>query len=380
MTARNLTLVSTDNLDLSVNSDAAGNVLADKLDALSIVTAYSHAVVNTVINPVTTPAETWFSKLNDNLNLAKTHSMSWISDVAPKIGSSVPQTIINYNNDFNAATAEMLRIVNGKSSLSLAEKNDLIELIEATLGSLKTQQSAISDVEKQVKQLTKDFNDDHTNLVDGQDGAAKAVELAEAERVGIENKIGELQTELDNARAKVTLSGIGLGLSIFLAVAAFALAVASGGAGALLVAGAIGVVGIGTSATFTGIFSAEISRLISEIAEKQTMLSNKKRQVTALKGLVDSVDKLRGHNEEAKAAMTHISTMWETLGGKLSEVLSKLKNAQGDEVSVTLRRMNINAARTSWDQTAAWAQKVQDLASGTRVQPVIQHDTLRMLA
>ncbi|HYO75365.1 MAG TPA: hypothetical protein VE010_02785, partial [Thermoanaerobaculia bacterium] len=188
------------------------------------------------------------------------------------------------------------------------------------------------------------------------------------------------QNELSAARAKVTASGIGIGLSIFIAVAAFALAVATGGAGALIVAGAIGVVGVGTAATFTGIFSAEISRLLEDIDAQQRLLSGKKRQVTALKGLLDTVDKLRGHNEEAKTALTHISTMWNTLDGKLDEVLTTLKNAEGDKLSNTLRRMNINAARTSWDQTAEWAQKVQDLASGTRLQPVLQHHALRMLA
>jgi hypothetical protein len=372
-----LKLVSTDDTDVSVNTEAAKESMADQLDALSIVTAYSHALTNTFINPVSTPAETWFAPLNANLNEAKSHALIWIRDIAPKIGSEIPQTIINYNNIFNAATDELLRIVGNKTSLSDQERKSVIELIEVTLESLNEQKSRVDGIQKQIITLSNDFAADHTKLVSGQNSAAAAVQLAELERQTIENKIGELQTELADARQKVTVSGIGLGLGIFLAVAAFALAVATAGAAtALIVAGAVGVVGTGVAATFTGIYTAKISQLLAEIAEKQAALADKKKQVTALRGLVDTMDKLRGHNESAKMALTNISTMWKTLGGKLESVLTDLKAAKGEKASTAIRRMNINAARTNWTQTAEWAQKIQDLASGTKVQPVLQHQAL----
>ena len=171
------------------------------------------------------------------------------------------------------------------------------------------------------------------------------------------------------------MSGIGLGLGIFLAVAAFALAVATGGTG-LIVAGAVGVIGVGAAATFTGIFTARIGELLGEIAERQRALEDKKKQVTALKGLLSTMDSLRGHNEAAKVALTNISTMWHTLGGKLEEVLTNLKDARGDTISATLLRLNLPAARANWKDTADWAKKIQDLASGTRLQPPLQHRNL----
>jgi hypothetical protein len=371
-----LALVSTNDLDMSVNTEAAQQALADKLDALSIVTAYAHAMANTVINPVSTPAEAWYAPLNANLNEAKSHALIWIRDIAPKVGSEIPQTIINYNNTFNAASEELLRIIGNKTSLTNDEKKEVIELIEVTLASLNDQKSKVDGVQAQIVTLSNHFTADHEKLVSGKDSAAAAVQLADTERLRIENKIGELQTELDDARQKVTVSGIGLGLGIFLAVAAFALAVATAGAAtALIVAGAVGVVGVGVAATFTGIYTAKISRLIEEISQQQSALVDKKKQVVALKGLLDTMDKLRGHNEAAKVALTNISTMWSTLNGKLEAVLTDLKGAKGD-VGTTVRRMNINAARRAWTDTAAWAQKIQDLASGTKVQPVLQHQAL----
>lgn len=370
-----LALVSTNDQDVSVNTEAAQKLMADQLDSLSIVTSYAHAIGNTVINPVSTPAEDWFAPLNANLQIAKGHALTWIRDIAPKVGSEIPQTIINYNNLFTAATDEILRIIGDKKTLSNDEKLQVIELIEAVLETLNGQKAKVDAVNKEIIKLADHFTQDHENLTSGQNSAAEAVRLAELERQKIENKIAELQTELEQARQKVTVSGIGLGLGIFLAVAAFALAVATGGTG-LIVAGAVGVIGVGTAATFTGIYTAKIGQLLEEISQQQSALENKKKQVVALKGLLQTMDSLRGHNEAAKVALTSISTMWNTLNGKLESVLTDLKAAQGDAASAALRRMNLGSARRNWKDTADWAQKIQDLASGTKVQGVLQHESL----
>jgi hypothetical protein len=92
--------------------------------------------------------------------------------------------------------------------------------------------------------------------------------------------------------------------------------------------------------------------------------------------LLSTMESLKSNNEAAKVALTNISTMWSTLNEKLESVITDLKNADGEAVKAAVRRMNINAARTSWDDTADWAKKIQNLASGTKVQPVLQHASL----
>ena len=375
-----LAMLSNDEQDLSANVQNTQEGLTEHLDSLSVVTAYSHAVVNTVINPVSSPPESWFTPLNTNLNVAKTHALTWITDIAPEMGARIPQSIINFSNDFNAATGEILRIIDGAGGRPLTkdETHKVIALIEATLASVEEQESDVISVKAQVLTLSKDFASDHTNLVSGQFSAANAVSLAEGERLAIENKIGVLQTKLDAARAKVTASGIGLGLSIFICVAAFALAVASGGAATgLLVAGAVGFVGMAASAATLGIFSAETSALSQEIAEQQRALNDKKKQVAALSGLNDTVSRLVTHNESAKSALTNVQTMWNTLGQKLKAVTDNLK--KGKSAQEELRRSKIVTARTSWDQARDWAQKIQDTASGTQVLPPQQDRKLRLV-
>lgn len=373
-----LQLVSSNDEDVSIRVDETKDSLAEGIDSLSVVTSYAHALLNTSINPVTTPPEAWYKTIETNLNTAKKHALTWNADIAPKIGSIIPQTIINYDNTFQSATDEILAILNlakeQKRDLTLQEKKDIIELVEATLAAITDQSSAVKAVQSALLTTVNDFQSDHEALVSGQNSAANAVKLAKEEQVRIEGKINELQTQLAQARARVTASGIGLGVAIFIAVAAFALAVATGGAG-FAVVGAVGIIGVGTAATFTGIYTAEINSLISEIYQQQNMLEEKKRQVTALSGLVSTMNSLKEKNEGAKRALTNVQTMWDTMAGKMESVLTLLKKESVD-ASLVMQRMNINDARKAWAQARKFAEDIQKVTSGTRVQPVFQHDAI----
>jgi hypothetical protein len=371
-----LMLASNQEEDISVNVTVSQEVMAEQLDSLSIVTAYSHAIINTVINPVSTPPESWYGPISDNLGRAKTHAQTWITEIAPKIGSKIPQTIIDFDNTFNEASRRVLAIIGTKTTLTQEETKQVIDLISMVLEEVVDQKSEVDAIQKKVDTLSIDFGADYKALAEGKNSAAVAVALAKSDQLDIENKIKELQTQLDQARSKVTVSGIGLGLSIFIAVAGFALAVATGGAAAPLVVGAIGLIGTGVAATFTGIFTSEISALISEIGQRQQALDNKKRQVTALEGLHDTISKLENHNKAAKQALTNVSIMWQSLGDKLDAVLKNLKKAGAAEAAATIRASKMATAQTSWQQTAKFAQEIQDLASGTHVQAPLLHRSL----
>lgn len=372
-----LRLVSTNDEDVSIDVTAAKDQMADQLDALSVLSSYSHAMVNTTINPVTSPPEDWYTPISTNLNTAKSHAMTWLTDIAPKVGSTIPQSIINYTTDFTEASKAIMEILGPSGKvLSEQEKKDVIALIEAVLESIETQKSAVDTIQTKIITLSTQFQADHENLAEGQNSAAKAVALAKADQTRIGTKIAELQTKLGEARTKVTASGIGLGMAIFLAVAAFALAAVTGGT-SLIVAGAVGVVGVGVAATFTGIFTAEISDLINQIQAEQNALEAKKRQVAALEGLQNTMGSLKTSNENAKKALMSVQTMWTTLGDKISAVLSDLKAAKTSPREAT-QRMKMNAAQGAWTDTADWAKKIQALAAGTTVQPVLQHQTVRL--
>src|ERR1041385_7602750 len=111
-----LALLSTNNHDIAVNTEAAKKTLTDQLDSLSVVTSYAHAIGNTYINPVSSEPEPWVTTLTQNLHVAKTHALDWIGNVGPLIGSRVPQSIINFNNVFLNATQQLLTIIPGQGN------------------------------------------------------------------------------------------------------------------------------------------------------------------------------------------------------------------------------------------------------------------------
>jgi len=60
---------------------------------------------------------------------------------------------------------------------------------------LKGQKQKVDDVQGKIVTLSQQFSSDHDKLVNGKDSAAKAVQLAEADQLAIENKIAELAIE-----------------------------------------------------------------------------------------------------------------------------------------------------------------------------------------
>jgi hypothetical protein len=67
--------------------------------------------------------------------------------------------------------------------------------------------------------------------------------------------------------------------------------------------------------------------------------------------------------------------MWHTLGEKLESVLKEMKEAK-TETDLGLKQLNIATARANWKDTAEFALKFQHVASGTKLQPPLQHATL----
>jgi hypothetical protein len=269
-----LRLFSNNELDLGVDVGAAQDLLAGKLDATARITAYSHSMLNTILKPVSSPPEAWYFTLDRNLQLGKNNAQTWVSSLAPQISAQVPQSIINFSDTFTAAADSILQILR-KGPLSVSDKLKVLRLIDRVLQKIDEEQSTIKSVGGRLEDLGREFQADYTRLTQGQSGAAEAVRLAQAEQLRIENKIREIQTSLESARQKVTAAGIGTGLGIFIAVAAIAMAVVTGGVG-LAVVGAIAVVGVGAAATFAGIYTSEISGLISELAAEQSRLSDQR--------------------------------------------------------------------------------------------------------
>jgi archaellum component FlaC len=374
-----LILLSSNDLSLAPQKDVVKTVLTEKLDLVSTVSAYAHSMTQSVLNPATTPPEAWFNTLSTNLSTAKVNAQKWLV-LAPQIAARVPGSITGFNVTFQVAVRKindvLTKVQNERRPFTAAEKTRVLDLIEMILETLDEQKTRVDGVAQDLVTVSGLFVADHKNLTDGQNGAAAALKLAESERADIEARITELQGKLESARRKLLVSDIGFHLSIMLVTVAIAFAAVTGGVGlGVLVAGGVGLVGIGGSIYAKDVFTSEVDALAAQVAEKQKALDDKKKQVTALTGIINTVGKLKTDNETARKALTDIQSMWSTLDGKLQEVMTKIKSTSS--ATETLMSLRLSEAEAAWKDVAEFAQNIQNAASGTRVDPPLLHKSLR---
>ena len=360
------------------DADPDQKSIADTLNAYATTTACCHALAHTVLNPITVPPESWWTDLKSDLTGAQAHAHRWLTDIAPRLGSGIPQAILDYGDTFTAATTVLLTIL-GRPAFSSQDQREVIQIVEAVLESVEAQVTSIANLRADVKTLQNDLFADYHKLTENRARALAAAQLATSESVTLETKIAQLQNQLSSARQNLMVSGIATGAAIFIAVAAFALAVGTGGAG-LIVAGAVGIVGLGVAATFTGIFNADAMRLSHEVAEQQSLLDEKQRQAGALFGLGGTLDELAAQLKAADAALVPISTKWKTIHDETQEVANSVRKAASQETfSRTMTRFYLNPAQKKWEDLRCLARQAQHLAAGIQLQPVLQHPTLATL-
>lgn len=378
----------TNGSQLAPSVDDAQSSLTDGFNATQMVTAYAHAILNIVINPPDDSEVDWTS-FNANLAAAKSHAQSWIDTLGPAVSSQVPQSIINYGNTFNAATGDILSILTSSNyNPTDAQKQQIIQLIDATLTELGIQKQTIINLQgppvgssdpvpdqvTTLRQFSAALTSDHTNLLTGANDVQHALNLNQQDIDNINTQITKVQAEIAKANTAATASEIGIGVGIFLAVAAFALAVATGGAAAPLAVGVVAVLGVGAAVGTTVAYSVQANEEISKLHKMQAELADEQRLATSLNGVADSVNNLVSQNEAAQTAMSEVLTMWETLEGKLQSVIDDLNRAEADTVAI-IQALDIQAAQTAWAQLTDFATKMQEAASGATVQPPLVHPT-----
>ena len=366
-----MTSTAPSNDSLTPTTDETKSNLTDGFNSTMLITAYSHAMLNIVINPASSPPPAWFDTFNANLKTAQQHAQNWVDNLGPQISSTVPQTIIDYGNTFSAATGDILNILQTSNDNPNADQEkQILALVEALLTQLGAQKKTILDLQTQLQAFASNIIQDNANMQDGQNSAENAIQADKETIQKIKDHISRLQVDMAKANAKATVSDIGIGVGIFVAIAGFALAVATGGAALPLVVGAVAVVGVGGAIASSVIFNDQASKDLEQINSLQGQLSDENKQVAALQSIVSSITSLVTENEAAQKAMTSVLTMWDTLEGKLQTVLKDLNTAEKDTPGI-LQQLDIQTSQKAWQQLVGFATNMQDAASGLTIQPLI---------
>ena len=241
-------------------SDAQTN-LGNFYSAVVVVTAYCHETLNTSMTYPDTPVPDWFTSLSNDLATAQTHAGTWIDTIGPSAGSTVPQSIINYNTTFQdvvSSVESVLEPLGKEGTLSASDLAEIKSLLASLLSSLETEKSTMTALQSQLVAFsgtavppTGIMGDGH-NLSAHNGVAEKALDKENTNVKILESKIAALQTKLQQDSKSAAYSGAGIGLAIFFTIVAVAVVVATGGLAAVVVG--LCVVGVGTAIGFTVVY------------------------------------------------------------------------------------------------------------------------------
>lgn len=383
-----------DSSTLAPDTTDTTDTLTDAYNANTTITAYCHSLLNTSLtwNTSTQGAQPdWFTTLAEGLATAQDHANVWLvgtaaTDDTPAVEalgsavfSTVPQTIINYGDTFMAATNNILSVmaaVGDTNTPTAQQQAEINALIEALISQLQAQQTTLTSIQTQLQTFATDVQNDYNTLETGQNNASEAVDLLEEDEASIQAQINLVTEELTKDSALATSSEIGLGTGIFVVVAAAALAVATDGATVPLLVCAVGVITTGAAIAGTVVFSDKVNDDLKKLYSLQEELSDEQRQVSALSGMMTTLQTLIDANTDAQTAISDVMNMWSVLEAKLAAVLTDLEDAETNQMAI-LEELDIETAQTAWTQLVEYAGYMEtgNITVSTTSQPGMQITT-----
>lgn len=349
--------------------------LTDATNAFTQVTAYANAIANIVLQPATTPPETWFTTLDTALKSAQAHCTTWTETIGPGMSSTIPQALIDYGSLFTASCDDIIStLVNSKYEPDSDDRNTILGDIQTLLDFMATQTTAVATLQTQFTKFQSDVLADHTALTTGAGDAQKALNLDNETIATINATIAQLHADIAAASMKATASEIGIGLSIFVGLCAVVAVVATGGAAAPIVVGVVAVVGLGAAIGTTVVYTQQVVSDMAKLQEQQDELSTDQAQATALQSILTTTQTIVTANEAASAALTTLAQVWKDLTTKLTAVQTDLTNAHkaGDGKTFGAHAVKIwtSDAEKQWNQMITFATNMQTALLGTTVTSV----------
>jgi hypothetical protein len=366
---------------LSPDVDATKGSLTSGFDAANLITAYAHALQNVYLTPATTPAEAWYNDLAANIAKAQDHAAVWIKDIGPKVTATVPQTIISYDQIYSTATDDILSILNdilnNQSGKATPEQIQYLkDLINAQLQELGIQKNAIIQIKTDLQKFSDDLNNDHKTLLEGQNAVQKAMIEDQTKLNLINAKIESIRKQIEAHSNEASLGYMAIGIGVFITVVGIAIAVATLGVGLVVVG--IGVLTIGAGITVAAVFSVKVKKDMEDLNNEMLSLSDTQKQAAALGAISTSVGTLVTQNEIASKALSEVLTVWKTLELKLQAVLDDLSKAEPDDVSIIIKKLDLEASKKAWADLVTFAREMQshDLKVSN---PIVMPEQRKML-
>jgi len=320
------------------------------------------------------PEPAWYSLFKLKLAIAQHDADEWLTVLSPAIFSQVPQSIIDYGNLFDAAMAEVSRIVEAMGTKATDdEKEALSQIFTVLMTDLNAQKRTIGRIQSELMQFYGSVGLTQNAFATAKKAADKESADSKAKRDALSREIETLRAEARAAGTKTMSSGIALGVSLFVLVAAVAFTVATAGAATPIVIGVVSLLGVGASVGGLVVFTKEQNEKLAEIQRKLSDLSSTDAMIIAIEQVSLAIDTLSQHADEAVEGLGTLLNVWATLSTKLESVISDVASADKQKLT-RLLAMFTNKSKVSWEQLTNYALALQRAGETLKVieQPVIQ--------
>jgi len=353
------------NLDVYSVTSAAYSVLLTKsrtatgVTSIVIITNACHAILNTSMTlPAGMKKPDWFDPLVGHLDEAKALATEWVNTLAPDLTALLPNKVINYDTQYNAITAQIVRIAEANPLAKGADDpnvKNVFALISALQSDVGTIHDDIAAEDAKLVDWGNRMQKAHDDLAGGV-ASIQAAEVDLAKDIGKMNAdVSRLQALIDGENKAIAAAASAVGVGIFVAIVGAALAVTTLGAG-LVVAG-IGVAAIIGGAVTWGIMQSRINAQYDQIAADQKQQAVDNQLLIALKGLEMATTSTVSSIATATSSLSSVRAMWKLFEGELQGVLDQLSQAQTG-LALIVNEAFVQGAQQEWALAADLARQL----------------------
>jgi hypothetical protein len=339
-----------------------------------IVSCAAHAVRNTSVAPIATvetddadvkatmtKVQAGLADLTTKLDTAKLTAESWINDLCTRASQTIPNHILDYGATYDAASDEILDLLNQAKSGNNAPKlvADALDLITALRDQVSGYRTELDKVKTDLDAYAKKVQTDHDGLAGSNDAISTLVSLEGSEVQKFKDRVTFLQDEVTAWNKQIMDAEIGTGLSIFTAVVGAVVACVPGGQtigiGMIVAGGA----GLAASAAIWGTLQQKVDSAHTEMGNDQAAEDALNIQITALNALHLIVANVVDQITAAQLALSDIAVFWSTFESTLDGVIKDLGKPNA-KLSVVMDEMWVKAAKNNWKTLTEFAQNLVD--------------------
>lgn len=355
------------------NLDQHKDTLAGHLSAVLQIRGYALAVENTVLTQISDPPPDWWDQVTGSLATAQTHTKTWTETLEPAITSTIPQSVIAMGSKFTTAADDILSILAASPVPSPDQQATILSDLQWMSEHLAKSLDDISTLSQTFTTFQSDSGKDFTALSAGNASIQQAILSDTNVITRLNGDIASAQADIAADKAAMTAAGIAGGVGLFVGVGVMGLGAAGTGplAPVAIAVGALIMVGsIVEMAAVIGVYAKKLADAQTRLNDDQAELTAEGQQVASLTLVSNTVDGLVEQNKAMGQSLSEIADWWAGTKAKLDTVIDDVQNAHDDIGFWHPFKLDVTTAKADWQDFAAFATNMQDMATGAPVQKV----------